>query len=239
LLLVWALSYDTSTDLLPIVIKHISDDEAISTQFGCILGKHKVGDLLIAIATPGRIDPRTNKLNKSELALLDSLLIYLPNTLQARKTAFSRARLTEELYARARELTVKNNDQVALITLAKFKREKDIPLILKNKTGDKPDEGFSYTYEAIREFPHAAFLPLLREKVSEPSHHGNWNPEWIQLYEAIASYKNNSALELFKITLSQPGHRNTKEYRIKYILNALQSFYSPIYDSFLWEIWAL
>jgi hypothetical protein len=233
----WALSYDTSVDLLPIVIKHISDTASVSTQFGCIGSSEKVGDFFISIVTPEYVDLKSKKLSPEEFEYLDSILVYTSNTLYARESAIFKAKPTETFYARARELVLKENNQSALVTLAKFKREQDIPLILNNKLKKERYDQLYFTYMAISEFPNIAFLPLLKKSLYEAVDKGSWSTEWRELYKAIASFKNDTALQLLKIPFTQVKLQNIKQYHIDFIFGAIQEFYTPIYDELLWTMW--
>jgi hypothetical protein len=53
-----------------------------------------------------------------------------------------------------------DNNQNALVTLAKYKNETDIELIKKNNN-------LFYTYKAISQFPHPIFFPILRKSLQE------------------------------------------------------------------------
>lgn len=233
----WALTYDTSIDLLPILIKHISDDEKVSTMFGCIVSDEKVGDFFINLATPNYVDINSKKLGSSQFTIIDSILIYTPNNLYAKQEAISRARLTDRFYARARDLVIKDKNQEALVTLAKYQKEQDIPLILKNKIGNNSDDGYFFTYRAISEFPHPSFFSLLEKNLMQTLNDDHYSTEWRELYKAIASYKSNNALALLKIPFTQVKHENIKEYHIDFIFGAVQDFYTPIYDELLWTMW--
>lgn len=233
----WALTYDTSISLLPIIIKHIPDEENVSTMFGCIVSSEKVGDFFISLVTPQYVDLNSKKLTSSEYAYLDSILIYTPNKLYAKENAINRTQLSEASYERVRELVLKENNQSALVTLAKFKRKQDIPLILNNKlTGERYDQLF-FTYKAISEFPDNAFLPLLKKSLYEAIDKGAWSTEWRELYKAIASFKNDTALQLLKVPFTQTKHENIRQYHIDFIFGAVQEFYTPIYDELFWAMW--
>ena len=234
----WALTFDTSINLLPILIKHISDDENVSTMFGCIVSGEKVGDFFIKLTTPNYVDLNSKKLDSSQFAIIDSILIYTPNNLYSKQEAISRAKLTDRFYARARDLVIKDKNQEALVTLAKYQKEQDISLILKNKIGNKPDDGYFFTYRAISEFPHPNFFPLLEKNLKQTLSHDHYSTEWKELYKAIASYKSNKALELLTIPFTQVKHENIKEYHIDFVFGAVQDFYTPIYDELLWTMWA-
>lgn len=235
---IWALSYDSSASLFPIVIKHLNDTTSVKKQFGCIGSREKVGDFFINVVTPQYVDLDSKKLTDSELTAVDSMLVYMPNTLYAREKAISRSKLTENLYLKVRELVINENNQSALVTLAKFRREQDIPLILKNKTGNKSDDGLFFTYQAISQFPNPAFLPLLKKTLYKTLDDTHYDSEWSELYRAIASYKNNTSLQLLKVPFTQVRHRDIREYHIQYVFGAVQSFYLPLYNGLLWTMWA-
>jgi len=234
----WALTYDSSLNLLPIVAGHIMDDANVNTQFGCIGSSEKVGDFFINLVTPNYVDVNSKKLDSSQFATIDSILIYTPNNLYSKQEAIRRAKLTERFYLRARDLVIKDKNQEALVTLAKYQRRQDIPLILKNKIGNKLDDGYFFTYKAISEFPHPDFFPLLEQNLKQTLNDDHYSTEWRELYKAIASYKNNKALELLKIPFNQVKHENIREYHIDFVFGALQKFQSPLYDDLLWNIWA-
>jgi len=233
----WALTYDNSNDLLPILIKHISDDENVSTMFGCIVSGEKVGDFFINLATPHCVDLNSKKLTSVEYGYLDSVLIYTPNKLYAKENAIKRAKLNEPFYERVRELVLKENNQSALVTLAKFRREQDIPLILNNKLKGERYDLLFFTFKAISEFPDVAFLPLLKKSLYEAIKKGAWSTEWRELYKAIASFKNDTALQLLKIPFTQTKYSDIRQYHIDFIFGAIQELYAPIYDELLWAMW--
>lgn len=226
----WALSYDNSTNLLPILIKHIPDNESVCTMFGCIKSYEKVGDFFINLVTPQYVDLKAKKLTPAEFEYLDSFLIYTPNNLYARNHAISRAKQSGSLYTKARQLVITENNQQALVTLAKFKKKQDIPLILKNNQ-------LFYTYKAISQFPDTAFLPLLKKSLYGTIDDDHWSTEWRELYKAIACFRNDMALHLLKIPFTQIKYQNIRQYHIDFIFGAIQEFYTPAYDELLWKMW--
>ncbi len=229
----WALSYDRSVDLFPIILNHINDYELVNTQFGCIGGQEKVGDFVINIVTPQYVDLESTKLDSIQRIKLDSILIYSDSELYAKSRAIDNVKPTESLYPKIRELVIQNNDQSALVTLAKYRKPEDIQLILNNK-----DEENFYTYKAIQEFPHDDFLPLLEKNLYEILKETHQSSAlWQQLYKAIAIYKNPKAIELLTIPFSQVRHKNMKEYHMNNIYNAIRENKSDIYDHLFWRLW--
>jgi hypothetical protein len=233
----WALTYKPNAYLLPIVIAHIVDTSSVNTQFGCIGSREKVGDFFINLVTPQYVDLNSKKLTPPEYDYLDSILVYTPNKLYAKENAISRTKLNETFYERVRELVLKENNQSALVILAKFKREQDIRLILNNKLKGELYDQLFFTYKAISEFPDNSFLPLLKKPLYEAIDNGAWSTEWRELYRAIASYKNDTALQLLKVPFTQTKHENIRQYHMDFIFGAVQDFYTPIYDELLWTMW--
>lgn len=226
----WALSYIPSANLFPIVLNHIGDTTYVDTQFGCIGGQEKVGDFFINVVTPDYVEFDLKKLTATEKRYLDSILVYTPNSLNAKNNAIYTADLTEMLYTRVRDLVIKENNPTALVTMAKFKKEQDIELI---SNFNQPH----FTFRAISEFPHPAFIPLLIKALDSAVEKGAWSAEWRELYKAIASYKNDTALQLLKVPFTNVRHQYIRTYHIDFVFGAIQSFYTPIYDELLWEMW--
>jgi hypothetical protein len=161
----WSLTYDPTSNLLPIVINHINDTTIVDTQFGCIGSRERAGDFMINVVTPKYIDLKSKKLSVTEADYLDSILVYTPNKLYAKENAINRTRLTQKFYERVRELVLKENNQSALVSLAKFQRDQDIPLILSNRQKSKPFNPLFFTFKAISCFPNNSFLPFLKESL--------------------------------------------------------------------------
>ena len=235
----WALSYRNSIDLYPLIINHIGDDESVNTQFGCIGGSEKVGDFFINVATAQYVDLDSKKLQPRELANLDSILIFVPNNLASKSAAILRAKPSESLYQKIRELVVINHDQSALVSLAKYQKRQDIDLILKNREKSEfVNGGYFFTYQTISLFPQPEFLPLLENNLMKTLEDTHYSTEWRELYKAIASFKNQRAVELLRVPLTQVKHQDIKKYHIDFVFSAVQYFKDPIYDDLLWTLWA-
>jgi hypothetical protein len=231
----WALSYNKTVDLFPILINHIEDYELVNTQFGCIGSQRMVGDFLISVATPRYIDTETKKLDSIQFSKLDSILIHSNSKLYAKSNAISRAKTTESNYEKIRELVVKNNTPSALVTLAKYNKQEDIPLILESRF---EKGGFFYTYKAIQEFPSLDFIPLLEENLYKTLDKTHFSNEWRELYKAIASYKNEKSVELLKIPFTQVQPENIRKYHIDFVYTAIRMNKCEIYDTLLWKMWS-
>lgn len=232
----WALAENHAVDLYPIILNHINDNELVETLFGCIGGIERVGDFFINVVTNWYT---STKLDLAQFAMLDSILIYTSNDLSAKSAAIRRIGLIEPHYAQIRELVIRNNDQAALVALAKYQKEQDIGLIFNNRADDHLDEdGFFHTYEAISYFPHPQFLPLLEKNLLETLDNDHYSSEWRKLYKAIASYKNDKAVELLQIPFTQVKNSDIRQYHIDFVFSAIEVFKAPIFDDLLWTLWA-
>lgn len=234
----WALSYDSSVNLFPIVLDHIYDTANVGTQFGCIVSMEPVGEFFISIITPQRVDLKANKLDSLHLWQLDSILIYSSTTLWAKDAAISRVEPRETIYPKIRELVTNEHNGTALITLAKYHKEQDIPLILNNHINASYDEqGMSITYNAIIEFPHPQFFPLLENSLQKTVNKEEYEYEWRPLYQAIASYKNIQAATLLNAHYAGLKQNDERIYHIEDIFSAVSKFGDPVYDELLWKLW--
>lgn len=233
----WALLGIKNVDLFSIVKKHLSDDTIINTQFGCVGSSQKVGDFYIRLLTTQYEDEEENKnlLNKKQVKELDSLLIYSKNNLDSKYLAIENAEPTSFLYPIVRELVTKQHNQHALVALAKYKKENDIELILKNEDAET---GLFYTYKSIQYFPDPIFLPFLEKNLNQIlKEEYYYQNEWEELYKAIAIYKNQKALELLSIPFTKVKDRNIKEYHMLFIYDVVLLNKCELYDSLFWKLW--
>lgn len=235
-----ALTHRPAINIFPIVVAHIDDNEMVTTQFGCIRSEMAVGDIFIGLATPCHTGgtAKTLSLTATQMATLDSILIYSNKNLQARKDAIRRTGTNASLYGRIRELAVQNNDQLSVVALAKYQKEQDIALIANNRDKGKEDgKGYVYTYQAVQEFPHADFLSLLESHLHRAVKETKVNSEWGELYRAIASYNNAKAAELLAVPLRTVRNQSLRSRHIDAVFGALCEYRCPLYDSLLWQLW--
>jgi hypothetical protein len=234
----WALTGNPSVDLFPIVLAHLNDNETVETLFGCIISEEKVGDFFIDILVSNS-GSNANLLTTQQQAALDSVLIYSPNALNAKSAAIARVAPTESLYPKFRDMVVRQHDQSALVTLAKYQKAQDVELILQNQAGSKPEEReYFATYQAIRYFPHPDFFPLLEKNLQLTLDKTHFSSEWRQLYSAIAVYKNRSAYDLLEVPFTQVKHKDIRKYHLDFVFEALRAVKEPLYDDLLWKLWA-
>jgi hypothetical protein len=226
----WALSYRDSTDIYPIVVKHLTDYETVETQFGCEGSTEFTGDFFIDYA-----NEFTRRLDSIQLAKIDSILIYSDSKLRTKTEAIYRTNQRENLYHKIRQLALNGNGP-ALITLARYRKEEDVNLIADKLADPKADRNtLFYTYNAVFEFPDPNFLSLLEKKLQSSLQNKPCGAER-ELYRAIASYKNKKAEELLRLHLAQSNLVNREEHS-RWVFGAVAAVKYPGYDELLWSLW--
>jgi hypothetical protein len=241
----WALSFDHSIDLLPIIKKHLSDDEYVGYTVGCNANSSKIGDFFINIVSPkfsmnpvGK-DININKFTSEQQKKLDHLLLNTPNDLKAKYHLFSRLEPTLDIYSRVRMIVIDEKDPVAAVLLAKYKKDLDVPIILTaiQKPFDKY-VGFGYSIQAIQEFPHPNFFPVLKmaleSKLSSRRDITGWSDELIRV---IVSYHNHNAVELLQSIFMLKERDYDRKAYLKRMVNAISYSLHPVYKGLLWKLW--
>lgn len=226
----WALISDPSVELYPLVLAHISDSELFEEFSGCLRSREQVGDFFIAAAS---WEEAAVKLTTEQLEVLDHVLITMPNDLLAKNRAIEKLEPTEEVYPRILELVTEETNQTALVVLAKYRKQKDIPVILNFPA----EEYNSYVYAAISTFPDTAFFSLLESRLKEAFSETGHHTEWAGLYKAIAAYKNDQALELLRRPLTEVNTPSMRKYHIDDLCSALSENLCPLYEELLWRLW--
>lgn len=231
-----ALSYDNTADLLPIIIAHIHDTATVETFFGCSRSSEVVADYFISICTSQMIDLTSKKLTEKEMAVVDSILIYVPNNLSNRYRAIERAKPTPQLYPLIKKMVVTDKNLYALQPLARFRKEEDIPLILNAQHKDDDYEYLHFTYKAISNFPHPVFLALLSNAVVFVGNNKVRYSNIDELSNAIACFQNDTAARLLESLLTNVKDPYESRYIAKNILNTVQAYYAPSYNAILWQL---
>ncbi|MEM6263854.1 MAG: hypothetical protein AAGI38_15175, partial [Bacteroidota bacterium] len=234
----WALTFDPTVELYPIVLDHLSDEQSVTTQLGCIRGGKPVGDFFLDKATPFIDEIAPNKLDTFQLAAIDSILIHRPSKLFARAEAIERAKTTESMYTVIRMLVLEEKNEEALVKLASYKRDQDVKVILSFRDASNSGDGdVFFTYKAINQFPHPDFFPFLEANLRNTFDKTHYNHHWQELYRAIAKYKNNKSVALLYLPLSKVQDKYIREYHMDYLSQALSEVRAPIYNDLLWKLW--
>ncbi|MBI5778276.1 MAG: hypothetical protein HZA49_02315 [Planctomycetes bacterium] len=217
-----ALSAKDKINLLPLILEHLDDTTTVTTFFGCIRDKQKVGDLFI--------DMSWNKLDKKQCEKLIHTLLFTPNELNAASWVLLVVEPKEGYYPRIKELVAKNQYQTAIVALAKFKREQDLKTILDNQKNS-----LLYTYGAIYYFPHPFFMGFLKEQLPKHLAEERWDQEIRQYYKAVAAYQNTGSLDILRAPLTQLIPM--RQYHIDFVFEAVSEYQIDLYDPLLFDIW--
>lgn len=234
----WALATHKEVDLFPFVLAHIHDTAGIETMFGCIVSEEQVGDIFVYIVRPGYFDADVHKLDSIQSAQLDSIMICTPNQLDSKASFIYHAPPRPALYPAIRKLVTEAHNTTALVPLARYRNPQDVPLILAGRDTTRPaGEGYYYTYEAISNFPHPDFFPLLQNKLEQSWQETRYTNELQVLYRALASYKNDKACALLQQSLLQVTNPSMRRTVLDFVTQAASAYKCPAYDSLLWILW--
>lgn len=220
-----------SSQVFPILVKHLSDTANVTTYSGCIMSTEMLGDYLIDVVFTTPIDSGTYQLNTRERAIIDSILLFDKSIkLSARTFLLLDIDIDDIYYDRIREIATEGKERFALPILAKYKRKADKQLIVdKLLSTDKED--WYYGLMAVRNYPDPDFLPsVIKLYDFEMTHEkGLTIPGIKMLYQALVQYRNEISRELIQKTLSQKENRNLR-YHNEYIYLALSKYPHKIYN---------
>lgn len=210
-----ALTEKKTIDPFTLVLRHLSDTATVHTLNGCIGGSQKVGDYFLEMAPV------------KQQGIVDSLLLYeRGNNLVARDMMLSLLKPLEKYYKRVRQLAVEENDRVAIVTLAKFRKPQDIPVIERYLKDSNDISG--RRFDAVRYFPDPAFYPYLEKALKYEIKNDNGN-DLQELYYAIVQYKNKASRDLLKFALSKAKNMEYIHHS-DYLSQALREYPAPIYE---------
>jgi hypothetical protein len=159
-----ALTERKTADLFSVVIQHLSDTATINTLNGCLGGSQKAGDFFLESLTMKEGNKRFFQLNKTQKAIIDSLLLFeRGNRLEARGALLSEVEPVEKHYKRIRQIVTIENDKMAIVALSKYRKQEDKPMI-NELLKDPGSQAFGFA--AVRNFPDQSFF-LSCSKYSE------------------------------------------------------------------------
>ncbi|NCT18998.1 MAG: hypothetical protein GW771_12285 [Flavobacteriia bacterium] len=226
-----ALATRKNINLLPILIKHLTDTTTITTFQGCIISDQMVGDYFLDVVTPQYIDLDAYKLTENERQQVDSILIFNKSIrLSAKSEVLRKLKPEQKLYDRIREIVVDEKSNSALIALSKFQNPKDKDFIIEKLKSTKTDIQY-YGLQAVKNYPDSSFFYFLSEihsvEIKKPT---GFNYSMLRtLYQAIVQYKNKESRELLEQTLNSTKG-STLQYHSEFIWLALELYPDPIYD---------
>ncbi|HKO52826.1 MAG TPA: hypothetical protein VJV79_34195 [Polyangiaceae bacterium] len=195
-----ALAAKSSARVFDVLLKHLRDNEQVSTQQGCVGGTELTGDYFVEIVTMGAVEPSTYQLNGTERARLDYILLNDQSVkLRARSRTLRALKPTPGDYARVRQLASDDRSGEALRVLAKYQRSADVELITTFFWRESEELKALY---AAREFPDDSFYPLVTKIFEQEWGQELYDyPKWRLCYQVLARYPRPETLRLFERTL--------------------------------------
>jgi hypothetical protein len=228
-------------DPFPVLLRHLSDTAYVHTMSGCIGSTQKVGDFYLECMSLSGDGSSSRRLNKKQQAIVDSMLIFGKINLVARDELLIRVPVESKYYNRLKELAMYENSMEAVIGLAKFKRQQDIPLIegLLQRSDTRKQY---YGLAAVVNFPDPAFFPLFKQIVENELLKETYdNRQIAALYEAIVQYKNEASKALLEKVVNEVSGKTFVGHAdliFRALLRYPDSVYSGIDKLISWRLMA-
>ena len=214
----WALADNKYPKLHEILITFLQTGETVMNQSGCIGLKDELSNVfyyrVLYQKVVNKLTTKDSLFYYTQLQKIDSVIIYSKTKTTLLNTALGNNNANLNTYLRIKELAL-NKNKSAIIELAKYKKQEDIPLII---------EFGENSLMAISHFPDNAFWGfLLKFKNTNKSY---------DYFSAIASYKDENALKL----LSEI-YQNCDSVEINNLDQSLVENYCTIYQNLILTIW--
>jgi hypothetical protein len=215
----WALADKMYSNLANILPEFLRTGETVTTQHGCIVSK---GDLATEFYNRLYYQHFHHKLSlkdslffKSQIIQLDSVILYSNGDTRLLYTALANNNGNLKTYDRIRELAEKKNNSKALVALAKYEKQSDIPFLIKRgKTA----------FLAISVFPDSAFWNFILGYQSQEKS--------LDYFLAVSSFRNESALGVLKNI-----YKNCDSIQLNELDEALIKNYCASYQDLILKIW--
>ena len=234
----WALSKKSNVDIMPFLLKSINDSSEITTASGCIISRQSAGDFMFNLIDNNVDTLDAGKLSPAQYAELDLFLIETPNTLNATARALKRLPTLAKYHPVLKTLILRGGHPEALITLAKYKQQNDIPFLLSEFESTKYADDKSVVYQAIAEFSDPAFFGILKsELLIHLQNKKTFSNSLKGLYQAIARYKNIEAVDLLNMPFDKLVSTNIQKYHLQFVYNAIRDEQYALYNSMQMRLW--
>ena len=233
-----ALVERNTTDLFPIVLRHLSDTATFHTMYGCIGDYQKAGDFFLETVIEDIGDAKSYRLNHKQKMTIDSLLLFQDgNELEARNKLLSKIEPLTKYYLRIRDIAFRENNKTAIVALAKFKKQQD-KVLIESLLIDANSQ--SYGFAAVVNFPDPSFFPTLQQTLKDEAtkNNGNSNQRLQLLYHAIVQYKDQPSRQLLESILLKVKVMQWV-YHADYLHQALKMYPSSIYDGLLKPVYSV
>ena len=215
----WALADKKYIALYEILTEFLITGEKVTTQDGCVIYEN---DLASEFYSRVFYQHFHNKLTSSDslffkmqVQQLDSVILYSNKKNNLLSQSLNNNNANPKTYDRIKELAKLKNNSSALVELAKYRKQSDIPFFIKQGKN---------SFLAISVFPNNAFWSfLLGYKSQEKS---------LEYFLAISSFKNKSAIEVLSDI-----YKSCNSMQLIALDEALIKNYCVLYQDFILKIW--
>ena len=238
----WAILQNKSHNLFPIILNHLQDYELVPFCMGDIIVNEQVGDFYLRLIkdSPGLIRTRTVA-DSILLVQIDSVLVYSDSQLGYKYAALEKVAPSEQLYPRIRAMVEAKTCDAALIALAKYKNNEDIPLIIDYLKDTSARYPRYYLYKAIQIFPHESFLPYLENDINNfqknCDSYNYYRFSKKDLILTISAFKNEKAAVLFNRIFNKFDNSSVKANYKQMFYDVLSENICSYYNQFFWRLW--
>lgn len=217
----WALDERNSDYMFEALLENFDDTTSITTQFGCIISRDKVGDIYYNSVVPRYGDDWKCKLSDNQMQRISDSLLESSNLLLR-----SRLNIIQIIDSSAKNIRIIRNIAIeeripeAIYTLSYYQNKSDIPLIIELIE----NESTRYLgFQCIDRFPDPIFYQYLikyLDNIFENSISYN-NADLQAFYIAIINYKNSETKQILKNAMVM-AKDNGNEYHQGYLWHAIR-----------------
>lgn len=209
-----------------LLLSHLKDAAEVEVRASGKSSRMKVGDFYIHFLYPC--------MSGKHQSSIDSMILYdKTNKLACIKDVMNRSSENGKHYLRIREIYCKEYQKDALVYLAKFQQEQDIPYIL-NDLKCFYSSDVNRALNAVIVFPNPVFLPVLIEMYSLLLQNKLHDSVDISLlFKALVNYELLKVYALLKNSIINSDEvfvKNNLPLLKQVISESNSSFYKPLYN---------
>ncbi len=211
-------------------LRSFRDNSIIKSLSGCRGSNAKLGDYMLSMGWYYSLSTMDTANFRKLFSQIDSIMLYdTAIHLSYKSNILENSKANPKDYSRIREIAIKERLPVAVLALARYKKQEDIEIISSYL---KDEEMYYYAIWAVREFSDITFYPLLLDIFEKKWRKNKYNyPEWRILYQALAKYPTDTTVELFDRTINV-RNKFKKSMLGRYLSIAITKYPHPNYEQF-------
>lgn len=215
----WALADKKYIALYEILTEFLITEEKVTTQHGCVIFEDDLASEFYSRVLYQYFHNKLTSLDslffKMQIQQLDSVILYSKKKNNLLSQALDNNNANPKTYDRIKELAKLKDNSSALVALAKYRKQSDIPFFIKQGKN---------SFLAISVFPDNAFWSfLLGYKSQEKS---------LEFFLAISSFKNKSAIGVLSDI-----YKSCNSVQLNDLDEALIKNYCVPYQDLILKIW--